>query len=156
MGSKNIYERFIWFDTQVKAKKYPNTTALSRQFEISAKTAQRDTDFMRDRLNCPLVYNKSKKGYCYKDNTFSLPFIYLSDEELSSLLIARKILQDISSGYIGSDLASVVEKITSILKRHMIEPDIVDVAFSFQLIEYSPVPEEIFKAVLEGCGAGRT
>ena len=151
MGSKNIYERFIWFDSKTKNKKYPNATSLASQFEISAKTAQRDIEFMRDRLNCPLIYDKSKKGYCYKDNTFSLPFIYLSDEELSSLLIARKILQDISSGHIGSDLSSVLEKITSILKRHMIEPDIVDVAFSFQLIEYSPVPEGIFKAVLEGC-----
>jgi len=61
MGVKNIYERFVWFDNQVRAKKDPNTTTLAEQFEISTKTAQRDIDFMRDRLNCPLQYDPGEK-----------------------------------------------------------------------------------------------
>ena len=101
MGTKNIYERFVWFDDQVRVKKYPNATSLSGQFEISTKTAQRDIDFMRDRLLCPLDYDSSQKGYYYDDETFSLPMVYLSSEELSALLIARKMLQDISGGSIG-------------------------------------------------------
>jgi hypothetical protein len=50
MGNKIIYERFVWFDDRVRAKKYPNATKLSEQFEIPLKTAQRDIEFMRDRL----------------------------------------------------------------------------------------------------------
>jgi predicted DNA-binding transcriptional regulator YafY len=151
MGSKNIYERFVWFDHRVRSGKYPNATSLSRQFEISAKTAQRDIEFMRDRLNCPLLYDKTSKGYYYEDDTFSLPMVYLSSEELSSLLIARKFLKDISEGYIGRDISTIVEKITAILKKHVAEESLIDDALSFQLIEYSPAPEEVFKAVLEGC-----
>jgi len=151
MGTKNIYERFVWFDNQVRARKYPNATSLSEQFEISAKTAQRDIDFMRDRLLCPLDYDSSRKGYCYDDETFSLPMVYLSSEELSALLIVRKMLQDISSGSIGHEISSIVEKITNILKKHSVAADHIDDAFSFQLIEYSPAPEAVFKAVLEGC-----
>jgi predicted DNA-binding transcriptional regulator YafY len=151
MGAKNIYERFVWFDNQVKARKYPNATSLSEQFEISAKTAQRDIDFMRDRLLCPLHYDSSQKGYYYSDDTFSLPMIYLSSGELSSLLIARKMLQDISSGSIGLEISLIVDKITNILKKHSVVADHIDDAFSFQLIEYSPAPEAVFKAVLEGC-----
>lgn len=101
MGSKNVYERFVWFDHQVRLKKYPNANSLTDHFEISSKTAQRDIDFMRDRLRCPLHYDPTEKGYYYKDETFSLPMIYLSSEELWSLLIARKILQDISGGTSG-------------------------------------------------------
>lgn len=100
MGVKNIYERFIWFDSQVREKKYPNTTALANRFETSIKTAQRDIDFMRDRLYCPLDYDSSQKGYHYGDNTFTLPMVYLSSGELSSLLVARKILQDVGGGYL--------------------------------------------------------
>lgn len=151
MGAKNVYERFIWFDHRVKLKKYPNATSLSGQFEISLKTAQRDIEFMRDRLNCPLVYDKSRKGYFYECDTFSLPLIYLSSEELSSLLIARKFLQDISERYIGEEISSVVQKITAILQKHMADGNMIDDALSFQLIEYSPTPEEVFKLVLEGC-----
>ena len=119
MGGKIIYERFIWFDQNVKAKRYPNATSLSKHFEMSLKTAQRDIEFMRDRLNCPLVYDKSRKGYFYEDDTFSLPMVYLSSEELTSLLIARKFLQDISEGYIGDEISTIIQKITSILQKHV-------------------------------------
>jgi len=106
---------------------------------------------MRDRLNCPLLYDKTSKGYYYEDDTFSLPMVYLSSEELASLLIARKFLQDISGGYVGKEISAIIEKITTILKKHVAEESLIDNALSFQLIEYSPAPEEIFKAVLEGC-----
>src|SRR3990170_7511366 len=105
MGNKNIYERFIWFDDRARHKKFPNTTTLSSRFEISVKTAQRDIEFMRERLNCPLIYDKTRKGYYYEDDTFSLPLMYLSSEELASLLIARKFLKDISGGYVGKEIS---------------------------------------------------
>lgn len=151
MGSKNVYERFVWFDHQARLKRYPNANHLATQFEISSKTAQRDIDFMRDRLHCPLHYDANQKGYCYKDETFSLPMVYLSAEELSSLLIARKILQDISGGTSGPEISSIVNKITNILQKHSIAAHSIDDTFSFQFIEYSPTSESVFKAVLEGC-----
>ena len=140
MGAKNIYERFI-----------PNATSLANQFEISTKTAQRDIDFMRDRLRCPLQFDPKARGYHYEDNTFSLPMVYLSPEELSALLIARKTLRDISGGTLGKELSSVLGKITNILTKHNVKEDSINATFSFQLIEYSPVSENTFRAVLEGC-----
>ena len=94
---------------------------------------------------------QAEKDIFMKDDTFSLPLIYLSSEELSSLLIARKFLQDISERHIGDELSSVIQKITAILKKHMVEENLIDDALSFQLIQYSTAPEEIFKGVLEGC-----
>jgi predicted DNA-binding transcriptional regulator YafY len=151
MGIKNIYERFIWFDSHVRRKKYPNATSLAEHFEISSKTSQRDIDFMRDRLYCPLEYDSSQKGYYYSDDTYSLPMVYLSSEELSALLIARKMLKDISNGCIGEEISSIVNKITNVLSRHMADGNDVDDNFSFQLIEYSPIPENILKVVLDAC-----
>jgi predicted DNA-binding transcriptional regulator YafY len=151
MGVKNIYERFIWFDSQARKKKYPNTTSLAEQFEISTKTAQRDIDFMRDRLLCPLEYDASQKGYYYENETFSLPMAYLSADELSSLLIAKKLLQDISGGTIGKDIVSITQKISNILNKHISSEGDIDGSISFQMIGYSPIPEPVFKTVLEGC-----
>ncbi len=151
MGAKNIYERFIWFDDQVKQKRYPNTTSLAKQFEISIKTAQRDIEFMRDRLHCPLVYDKSRKGYFYEDNNFSLPMIYLSSGELSSLFVARKFLQDVAESSVGEEISTVIAKITSILNKHSISAEEIEQTLSFQLIEYHPSSEQIFKKMLEAC-----
>jgi len=151
MSGKSIYERFIWFDDKVRSKIYPNATKLAEYFEVSSKTAQRDIEFMRDRLSCPLIYDKTRKGYYYQEETFSLPLIHLSSMELSALLIARKILQGISGEFISSELSLAIGKITSILKKNVAEVDVIDNALSLQLIEYSPVPEDVFKVVLEGC-----
>ena len=151
MGAKNIYERFIWFDYRAKAKKYPNTTALAQKFEISPKTAQRDIEFMRGRLNCPLKYDVRKKGYYYENETFSLPMVYLSSDELSSLLIAKKMLQDIGRGKLGDEISSIIKKITNLVSKHTVFGDSIDEEISFQLVGYTPVPESTFRTVLEGC-----
>jgi len=98
-----------------------------------------------------LEYDVSQKGYYYEDDTFTLPMVYLSAEELSSLLMARKILQDVSGGYLGDEISSILEKITNVLNKHMARGNQIDDAFSFQLIEYSPVTEHVFKTVLEAC-----
>lgn len=155
MGVRNIYERFIWFDTRARAHGYPNASSLAAHFETSTKTAQRDIDFMRDRLFCPLEYDMRQKGYYYEDDTFSLPMVYLSSGELSALLIARKMLQDVSGGQIGGEISSVIEKITNVLSRHVRKENEVEEAVSLQLIEYSPAPERVFRSVIEACLARR-
>jgi predicted DNA-binding transcriptional regulator YafY len=63
MPAKIVYERFLWFHNQVKAEKYPNSRILAERFELSQKTAQRDIEFMRDRLKAPLVYVPNKRSY---------------------------------------------------------------------------------------------
>lgn len=58
MSSKIIYERLVWFHVQVKAGKYPNARHLAHQFEISPRTAQRDVEFMRNRLTSKLMLTR--------------------------------------------------------------------------------------------------
>lgn len=151
MGTKNIYERFIWFEQQVKARRFPNASTLARSFEVSTKTAQRDIEFMRDRLNCPLEYDAIRKGYFYKDNTFSLPLIHLTVEELSALVIARKLLLDIAGSAIAGEITSAVGKITSILEKHIPYDVPIDDVVSFHHVQYAPASEPVFRTVLEGC-----
>lgn len=151
MGNKLSYERFFWFDRQVRGKRFPNTTSLAREFEISVKTSQRDIDFMRDRLKAPLIYDQTKKGYYYENDTFSIPSTYLSSSELTSLLVARRLLHDISGSGIEKEITSAVDKITSFIKKHTSGSDKMDDCISFHLVEYAPAPEDTFKAVLEAC-----
>jgi len=80
MGSRIIYERYVWFDNQARQRKYPNASKLAVQFELSVKTAQRDIAFMRDRLNCPLLYDKNQKGYLYKKDHVQFEWVKMSSE----------------------------------------------------------------------------
>jgi hypothetical protein len=66
MSGKLSYERYHWFHGQVKEGRHPNAKKLSEKFEISQKQAQRDIEFIRDRLEAtrPIevgcLFDKSK------------------------------------------------------------------------------------------------
>lgn len=149
MSERGSYERFFWFDKEVRGSRYPNATTLAYRFEVSTKTAQRDIDFMRDRLNAPLTYHEARRGYFYEDRAFYLPFTYLSSSELSSLLLARQMLKSITGDSVKGELSAAINKITSILGKSVEMPDSIDEAISFELIQHTPVSEEIFSRILE-------
>jgi hypothetical protein len=62
-------ERFVWFDSQLKDRRFPNASHLAQQFEVSHKTAQRDITRLRDRLRAPIEYDPVHKGYYYTDDS---------------------------------------------------------------------------------------
>ena len=99
-----IYERFIWFDRSVRRGRYPNATILADKFEISRKTAQRNIDFMRDRLGAPLDYDAGRRGYHYTDQSFQLTPFQASQEELLAVLTARNLLTHVSGGYLSREI----------------------------------------------------
>jgi len=41
------------FHNEIKKGNYPNTKTLAEKFEITRKTAQRDIEFLRDRMGAP-------------------------------------------------------------------------------------------------------
>lgn len=70
----SILERIYFFHANIKAGKYPNTTALTHTFEISSATAHRDVSYLRDRLLAPLAFHHRNNGYYYTREDFQLPF----------------------------------------------------------------------------------
>ncbi len=70
----SILERIYFFHARIRSGRYPNTTSLVREFEISPATAHRDVAYLRDRLLAPLAYDKRRNGYYYTDTSFQLPF----------------------------------------------------------------------------------
>lgn len=73
--------RIQWFDQQVRAGRYPNSNSLAGQFEISKRQAQRDIEYMVSSLCAPLQYVAKERGYCYEDDSFMLPYLYITDQE---------------------------------------------------------------------------
>jgi len=47
------------------ADRYPNCRKIAEEFEVSAKTVQRDVNFMRDQMGLPLEYDKERFGFRY-------------------------------------------------------------------------------------------
>ncbi len=101
MGSEHlVFERYLWFDAQVRKKRYPNASSLAAEFGISGRQARRNIHFMRVSLEAPLVYDSVRRGYTY-ENEFSLPDLPLGEREILAVLLARNLLEASDSGYIS-------------------------------------------------------
>ncbi len=114
MPNKVIYERFLWFHDQVRNQVYPNAGVLAQRFEVSTKTAQRDIDFMRDRLFAPLEYAAAQRGYRYSEDGFELPSLWLSEAELTALLLAGSFISAVPDNELKAELHNLLDHILEI------------------------------------------
>lgn len=72
MSGEYAVERIMWLHKRIKEGYYPNAVRLSERFGISHRQAQRDCDYLRNKLNAPVVFDRSRQGYYYTES-FSLP-----------------------------------------------------------------------------------
>jgi hypothetical protein len=57
---------------------YPNCRQMAEEFEVAAKTVQRDVNFMRDQMRLPIEYDKGRFGFHYTRPVIALPTVGLS------------------------------------------------------------------------------
>ncbi len=149
MSNYPIFERLIWFYKKVQQKKYPNASSLASYFELSVKTAQRNIDFMRDRVFAPLEYNASKRGYCYTDDGFELPRFPVTQEEILAVLISRKLLSYSAGGVISDTINQFIQKLFAVTGDFALTETRLDGAFFSVWTGYSPAGACIFRKIVE-------
>lgn len=72
--------RVQWLHKKIADGSYPNAHRLAERFRISPRQAQRDLDFLRKRLNAPVAYDSSRRGFYYTE-PFVLPLVISSDND---------------------------------------------------------------------------
>lgn len=157
MSDRLKYERFLWFHGQIKAGRFPNAGSIAENFELSGRTAQRDIDFMRDRIDAPLKYNPRHRGYCYTDDTYELPSLWISESNILALSIAVRLASTIPDQALKDQLCRLIDQIpikfgdksSSCLER-------LSARISVKNIEYSFVDRQIFRQTVESLFAERS
>ncbi len=76
----NANTRIQWLHKKLISNSYPNAHRLAERFHVSPRTAQRDINFLRERIGAPISYDKSKRGFFYT-KTFQLPLLLTSDND---------------------------------------------------------------------------
>ena len=99
----------------LQAGTFPNATLLAREIEVNAKTIHRDLEFMRDRLNLPLEFDKSRKGYFYTGEVSGFPTMQITEGEIFALVVAEKALQQYRGTSFEKPLLSAIKKMEQAL-----------------------------------------
>lgn len=150
MGKKLSFERYNWFHGQIKAGRYPNARKLAERFELSEKQAQREIEFMRDRLGAPLLYHSGRRGYEYEDDRYELPPIWVKEDELLGLCIALRLASTLPDRKLKSSLYELLEKFVTFRFLES-PPTLEDIKgkVSVKNVEYYKVDETVFHKVVD-------
>jgi predicted DNA-binding transcriptional regulator YafY len=102
--------RIQWIDSQLREGTYPNCTRIAENFEISIRQAARDVEYLKYTLGAPVEYSFTRRGFCYTEQTFVLPALFLDGEEREALhYLADRYRQ--AGGELTARLATLFEKI---------------------------------------------
>ena len=94
MDAKNNLERMLYIDSVVRNKDYPSKKSFMNYFEVSAKTIERDFEYLRVRLGAPLEYCSLKRGYYYyTDELYFLPSLMYNEDELFALSLSLETIK---------------------------------------------------------------
>ncbi len=99
----------------IQSGAYPNASTLARELEVSAKSIQRDLDFMRDRLELPMAYDARRYGFYYTEEVSAFPSLQITEGELFALLVAEKALQQYRGTNFEKPLVSAFKKMAASL-----------------------------------------
>lgn len=152
MSKRLAYERYLWFHQRLKKKTFPRLRDLMERFEISQRQAAREIEHMRLFFYAPIEYSPDKKGYYYEDDSFEFPVPMISEEEIISLVIARRLSVTIPDERRKQQLNSFFENLAAYFDLDL--PGIGK-KISLKNVRYSRVAPGVFDAVLKGLNRGK-
>ncbi len=133
---------------RLKAGVYPNCRKLASELEVSAKTIQRDIDFMRDRLGLPIEYDQIQFGFYYTEPVANFPNIEVSQGEIIALFVARKALEQYRGTSFERALRTAFQKISDGLRDKVdFQWADVDSAVSFRGLGTTASDIDLFESV---------
>lgn len=113
-------ERFYKIDQMLSARHVVPVNDFLSELDVSLATFKRDLEYLRDRLNAPIIWDRDAGGYRYdaQQNTgpaFALPGIWFNASEAHALLLIQKLLQDIHPGLLGAQIEPIQIRLKALL-----------------------------------------
>lgn len=116
----NQTERFYKIEQILNDSKVASFRQLQEALEISRATLKRDLQYLRDRLNAPIVYDREQGGYRFDTPDrlapkHQLPGLWFNASEIHALLMMRHLLEEVQPGLLGPHIAPLQTRLQSLL-----------------------------------------
>ena len=113
-------ERFYKIDQLLHERRAVPMVALIEELGISRATVNRDLEYMKDRLNAPIVWDSSLRGYCFDKSLpgaekYSLPGLWFNDQEILALLTMHRMLSNLGNGLITPHVKPLLARLNALL-----------------------------------------
>lgn len=113
-------ERFYKIEQLLHDRRVVSFEEIQTELEISRATLKRDFQYLRDRLNAPIIYDREAGGYRFDAPTdgaqsFALPGLWFNASEIHALLMMQNLLEEVQPGLLGPQIAPLQTRLKSLL-----------------------------------------
>ncbi|HEX6138017.1 MAG TPA: WYL domain-containing protein [Casimicrobiaceae bacterium] len=146
-------ERFYRIDQLLQERDVVSRDVFLDVLEVSLATFKRDLEYMRDRLNAPVIWDADAGGYRYgkaprTGPRYALPGLWFNEAEAFALVMMEHLLASLDhGGLIGPHIAPLRARLTAILGIG--EASAADVRKRIRLLAFAPrkLPLEHFEEI---------
>jgi predicted DNA-binding transcriptional regulator YafY len=113
-------ERFYKIEMLIRNRGGVSFDDLLAELEVSPATLKRDLQYLRERLDAPIVYerfdNRYRFGGSAGERSHELPGLWFSDKEIHALLTMHQLIQGLEAeGVLGRHLQPLLDKLHAML-----------------------------------------
>jgi predicted DNA-binding transcriptional regulator YafY len=116
-------ERFYKIEMLIRNRGCVSFAELTRELEVSRATLKRDLEYLRTRMNAPIVYDRFDNGYKFdaqphdrSQAQHELPGVWFSEREIHALLTMHQLIQELDSGgMLARHLQPLLDKLHGML-----------------------------------------
>ncbi len=115
-------ERFYKIDQMIHDRKLVPFVDLMAALEVSRATLKRDLEYMRNRLNAPIVWDRDAGGYRFDTPhaeagaQYELPGLWFNSGEVHALLTMQHLLTDLDpGGILTPHIQPLIARLNSLL-----------------------------------------
>ncbi|HWQ37942.1 MAG TPA: WYL domain-containing protein [Burkholderiales bacterium] len=114
-------ERFYRIDRLLRDHKVVGIERFLDELGVSRATFKRDLEYMRERLNAPIEWDRENGGYRLGPQAegapaYELPGLWFNESEILALLTMEKLLEEIEPGVLGARLEPLKRKLGALLE----------------------------------------
>jgi predicted DNA-binding transcriptional regulator YafY len=146
--------RLYRIELLIKARGHLSFRALLDELGVSAATLKRDLEYLRDRLNAPIEYDRYLNGYKFASGSrgrrHELPGLWFDERELYSLLMTQQLLSELDAqGTLSHHLEPLLARVHELLGTTCAEVDAIVRRVRVISPARRPVPPQNFDRVCE-------
>jgi len=112
-------ERFYKIDQLLKERKAVSFETLMQALGMSRASVKRDLDYMRERFNAPIEYDREANGYRFgaprTGPRYELPGLWFSADEAYALLSMHTLLAELQPGLLEPHVGPLQSRLRAVL-----------------------------------------
>lgn len=118
--SKVSIERIAKIVRLIRKRRAAPMALLLDELEVSEASVKRDLAFLRDRLGCPLEWDRRARGWVIRDDLaeggrFELPGVWFDSSEVFALLTMLHLVEGVQPGLLEEHVGPLKSRLRSML-----------------------------------------